>query len=597
MARTKKVRRRRVRDWIGGVALAILSSQGCNASDSAMDSGSRESSDNSGNSNGTPTVTTGEGTSSNVSVTTGGNANLPSEIEVNVDFDAPQASVGYVYATNPEQDSVAVINAKTLAIQIVETGDEPRFLQTIPGKDSAIFIDVAAKDIAYLQTEGEVTTVQYFTGLPAANTVAVAPDGKHAIAYFDFTRLHEGTVETLQDITVMSLEADKPVTTRMTIGCQARKVTFAGGESGADAAYVVTDDGVSIVKFADVDANGSSLAKTVPVFSAIEQNAADVSVTPDGKYALGRIEGSSQIRLVELETGIAQNLDLSEALPGDTTNNGGSGGGGGTGGTNVTAQGGAAIQGGATGTSTGVRSTITDLDLSADGSYALAVSRERSTLVRIPIPDGFENPELITKTKIDGVLVGAAAVSPNGHWAVLYTSVVTEERIVVVDLTNETEPYPLDLKKAVEGVTFSSTGEQAFVVHQKVDGDPTETTITTEQMIDRSYGYSLVDLKDRFRKILITDATPQQTMAVPETPYVFLTFTGTNHKIQRINMDTFVDDSIDLGTHPVSMGVVPSAKRIFVNQEHVEGRMTFIDWDTMATRSVTGYELNSMIRE
>ncbi|MGC4069799.1 MAG: hypothetical protein QM784_35105 [Polyangiaceae bacterium] len=59
---------------------------------------------------------------------------------------------------------------------------------------------------------------------------------------------------------------------------------------------------------------------------------------------------------------------------------------------------------------------------------------ERSAMLRIPIPGGFTDPTTIGRTTIEGVRVGSTSMSPNGKWAVLYTTVETEERVVVVDL-------------------------------------------------------------------------------------------------------------------------------------------------------------------
>jgi hypothetical protein len=606
-------RKRRLGTICGGIALTLAGLQGCDSSDkagSSMDENAPSNTNGNGASNG-GTDGLGVGTGANPNIAIGGTP--PNETEVNVDLEAPQASVSYVYATNPDFDTVAVIDAKTLEIQIVETGDEPRFLKTIPFKDAALLVDVAAKDIAYLETKDGKSTIKYFTKLPAANAIAVAPDGKHAVAYFDVTRRNQGTIETLQDVTVLSINDAEPVATRMTIGFQPRQVLFAGGEAGSAAAYIVTDDGVSILDFTKIDADGSSIAKTVPIFSAIEQKAADVSVTKDGKYALGRIEGSSQLRLVELATGTAQTLDLASLLPGNSGNGTSAGGassttvttevggttsaGGSTSSTGVTSSGGATASGGTSAKTSSSAATVTDVDLSADGTYALAVSRDRSTLLRVPIPSGFNDLTKISKTKIEGVTVGSTSISPSGRWAVLYTVLASEERVVIVDLNNEFEPRPVDLTKAVQGVTFSTSGEQAFVVHQKKEGSSTESSISNEEFIDRSYGYSLVDLKTGFRKLMITETAPLQTMTIPGKPYVFLTFSNDNYRVQKVNTDSLIDEWLDLGTRPVSMGVVASAERVFVNQDHPEGRMTFIDWETMATRSVTGYELNSMIRE
>jgi hypothetical protein len=36
---------------------------------------------------------------------------------------------------------------------------------------------------------------------------------------------------------------------------------------------------------------------------------------------------------------------------------------------------------------------------------------------------------------------------------------------------------------------------------------------------------------------------------------------------------------------------------VFVGQAHPDGRVSFIDWKTLGVESVTGFELNSRIRE
>jgi hypothetical protein len=38
-----------------------------------------------------------------------------------------------------------------------------------------------------------------------------------------------------------------------------------------------------------------------------------------------------------------------------------------------------------------------------------------------------------------------------------------------------------------------------------------------------------------------------------------------------------------------------TVKRVFVSQEHPEGRISFINWETGVVESVTGFELNGRI--
>jgi hypothetical protein len=71
--------------------------------------------------------------------------------------------------------------------------------------------------------------------------------------------------------------------------------------------------------------------------------------------------------------------------------------------------------------------------------------------------------------------------------------------------------------------------------------------------------------------------------------------------VQRVSLSTFLVDSVSLGSRPVSIGSVAQSHKVFVSQEHPDGRITFIDWRAPsienATESVTGFELNSRIRE
>jgi len=59
----------------------------------------------------------------------------------------------------------------------------------------------------------------------------------------------------------------------------------------------------------------------------------------------------------------------------------------------------------------------------------------------------------------------------------------------------------------------------------------------------------------------------------------------------------FSVDHVGIGSLPTGIGFVELAKKVFVSQQHVDGRMTFINWTDLKVTSVTGYELNSGIWE
>jgi len=66
--------------------------------------------------------------------------------------------------------------------------------------------------------------------------------------------------------------------------------------------------------------------------------------------------------------------------------------------------------------------------------------------------------------------------------------------------------------------------------------------------------------------------------------------------VQRIALSSFIVDDFPVGSPPVALAVLGDAvKRVFVSQEHPEGRISFINWETGVVESVTGFELNGRI--
>jgi hypothetical protein len=56
-------------------------------------------------------------------------------------------------------------------------------------------------------------------------------------------------------------------------------------------------------------------------------------------------------------------------------------------------------------------------------------------------------------------------------------------------------------------------------------------------------------------------------------------------------------DAIPLASAPLrqASGIVAEANQAFVAQQHPEGRITFIDLDTMEPRTLTGFELSTEV--
>ena len=239
--------------------------------------------------------------------------------------------------------------------------------------------------------------------------------------------------------------------------------------------------------------------------------------------------------------------------------------------------------------------------MAPDGTFLLAVIRDQNAVLRVPIPGGFEDPGDIQRIDLPDVLTGVANIGPSNHYAVLYTTVDSqnEQRVTILDLTAQNALQVVNLHKIVHAVAFDPTGNRAFILHEKLAGDPTDPNLTQDQITARSYAYSVLDLASGASMLHLTQSQPGPIAALPDGSSLFVLFNSTNPPwgVQRVDLVGFSVDQVSIGSLPTGIGFVEKAKQIFVSQEHVDGRMTFIDWTTLKVKSVTGYELNSSIWE
>jgi hypothetical protein len=500
---------------------------------------------------------------------------LPAEMQIKLDFEQPQASELFVYTANPKGGTVSIINAQTQAIQTIETGDKPTFLRTLAGTDDAIVLNVGSNDATILRspaTGAKTSTVPVVRG---ANAIAVAPDGKHAVVYFNAAYSTAGNGSgSFQDVTVITLSGGADSAVGMTVGFSPRDVFFAADGSTA---YAVTDDGISVLDFARIEREGTGIARLVSLGPNVDQKGLDVSVTPDGKFALTREPGQTVVRLIDLDSGEIHGLDLASVaptveIPSDTDG----------------------------GTALVIPPDVSDLALAPSGMFALAVVRNQSLVLQIPVPAGFSDATKIKSFAIEGELVGSATISPQSDRALLYTTAVDVQRITILTLDASTPPKTVALRKTIEAVAIAPDGQTALIVHKKADGVATQVGLTAEQKIARSFGYSVLRIPSGDVKLQVTSSAPGAFSMVPDGSYLFLMFRDDAagvREIQKIESKSFLVQPIALGSPPLSLGSVPKSQRMFVNQDHPDGRLTFIDWVTNDTRTVTGFELNSRIRD
>ncbi|MBN1605319.1 MAG: hypothetical protein JW940_01725 [Polyangiaceae bacterium] len=508
----------------------------------------------------------------------GSHAAFPSEFGPYVD--PPQGAEHYVYVLYPDGDSIAVIKAGGGGLATLRTGIHPSYLKVVPGTDDAVVLNTGSDEasLVRIDAEGELGASNVSV-IPGANYLVIAPDGRHAIAYFDAARLPSGEpFGDFQSVSLLDLSGSKLRGVTVSVGFKPRAVFFQGDNQRA---FVVTEAAISIIELDAMVDGGGGVAPSVGLsLQATVPEDVRVSVGQSGEYALLHDAGSSQLLLLTLADGSLQALEVADYF-------------------RVNEAGEPDVNGKLL-----ANAHISGVALTEDGKFAVAAVSAQDAVVRIPIPEGFADPTLGRVARTSTLSAGRVAVVPNSDLVIAYPSSDQQsvEKAAVVDFSSDT-PVARDyaLRKGVRSVWISPKGTVACIIHSKADGSPYEEGLTLDAQIDRSQGYTLLrpDLED-VQKLQLTVARPKAIAATPGDEYLFIIFNMPSadvREIQRVDVNSLgVDVPLVLDSLPTAVGALGATQTIFVNQDHPDGRITFIDWPEGETTTVTGFELNSRIR-
>jgi hypothetical protein len=289
----------------------------------------------------------------------------------------------------------------------------------------------------------------------------------------------------------------------------------------------------------------------------------DVSFSKDGTLAFVRLSGSPDLLIVQTET----NERVTVQLP----------------------------------------SVVTDLDLSGDGALGVAVMRggsvddfsmgggggmggtsgqaNESLIAYFDVAAIFSSPDAFEIVSTEEV-VGSAVVADDGSQVLLFTNATANTHLSILSLPDESL-RTLDLKAPVRAAFLSEDGAHGVALMSPPEGSKKQgafALIPVEQELPpRIEGTDtapqFVSLSAQSKRALVTTRVASTTKAA--------TYFGRFPGLQV--------DRIDLASEPLSTGIVPEAAQGFVAQSHPEGRVTFIDLETGAEKTVTGYELSSRV--
>ncbi|HEX5064362.1 MAG TPA: beta-propeller fold lactonase family protein [Kofleriaceae bacterium] len=480
--------------------------------------------------------------------------------EVEYDFGAPISSQRYVYVAMTAEDSLARIDGTTLAVRSTKVGESPREVATIPGTDGAVVLDTSNGTATIVRPDGDSDAIRVLGTLQRLNRLDIDPSGRFAVIWFDLAKaIAEGNITNVgsfQDVTVLALAPGAEKAVNLTVGFRPRNVQF---DAAGNRAYVVTEDGVSVIDLAYATDHEPSIVPPIPVIDpSVPASDVEVDIVATGEYAAVRQSGASSLRIVNVGSmpGVAFQIPLA--------------------------------------------SPPTDIDLAPDGARLYAVLRSAKQLAIIDVPGDAQNPTGVETVDLTNATLGSLVLSRDGHRGLLYTNATADERITLVKLDQPGYPKQTwTLKKSVRAVGISPTGDTALLLNAKAFGDPS-TASNFDDYIDKSYGYTLLDLATGFGKLQITPVDPGPFTYSPDGSKVYVNLDGgdtvnATRAIQVVTTQTGVVITKPLGSPPSSVGMLPGAAQAFVAQRHPLGRVSFLDLTSDAVRTVTGFDLNSQV--
>lgn len=461
---------------------------------------------------------------------------LPEEVEDPQDYRVPVATGRYLWSANPGSGRVALIDAVHLSVQVLSAGLSPTHLAPVPSEREgaeALLINTGSSDVTrYIVEDGKVR--QHSVPIhPGANRLTTS--ARFAVAW---SAPQAGTIldptEGLQELTVLRLRDDGMDAKRLAVGYRPSQVQIAEEETHI---HVVSAEGITRVELDD-DPEADAW-----VDLGFDAEGLDVALSQDGKYALVREPDAESIDIVDL---FDPTLTVTLRFAGP----------------------------------------VTDVDLAPTGR-AVVVIRETRQVATFLLSEVLEDDSKVFEQTLPDQVFGSAVITDDGARAVLYTNVVANPTINLVQLQPGQEFLSfrqISTQSPVFSVVPTPGGKHAVVLAGNGSGL-------------RTSAFSVVALEEtRFPRVVGTGASVDRVAVADDFAVVTASSKdGGLFEAHTVALPGLTVDSFELASAPLAAGVLPEFSLGYVAQDHAEGRVTFFDFDKDDVKTLTGFELSAEV--
>ncbi len=479
----------------------------------------------------------------------------------------PITSEKYLFILNPSNNSIAVIEPETLKVFSVKVDFSPKNLVVIPGTDYALVLADKASKIAMLSINKESTEILSFPLGQQYNDISVSPDGKYIIAFYnEILRQNneiypgEGRINLIktEDISGLKNNPNEKIYKEIDVG---RRITNIFYSLERNTAYIVSKERIYLLRFDDPfnEKGNQEFVNIDGSFTENIRNRLSDSVQ-NSDYIVLRYTGGKSLLIVSTRDLKTYTIDFEEI--------------------------------------------ITDMKYTKNMDRIILSFRDTGKVKIVPVPDGISDNSQIKEINLGEFLAGSVEICESQTYkkALIYTNAYYREEMMILDLNDysfEKIDHSYELDKAIDYIVCSPDGYNTVIIHKKGidpnEDDPTEIAINNQE------GFSVFGmLKKQINTQLLLTSQPKTVTFLDDSSYAMIT--GTNPSISEyrsyiidLSKSIINDENIQFYSDIVYAGSIPGKNIFYVLQKHPVGRISFIFMPGQTMKTITGFELNSLI--